>query len=334
VRRESRGGGVDVDYTITRKKLARFLERLQEERELVAPVRTGWDTVFDVVKDVADIDLDYTNTVKPPKEFFLAQQEVLFEYKKSSSDISSKKRVLFGIRPCDLAGLASMDYTFKEGEQDIHYLQKRRNTVIIALGCTRLCDDNAFCESMGAGPVASDYYDLQLVELDKTKYLVLVGSKRGRRIIKEHSNLVSKTRKPPIREVRFKKRIDPKKLMERLESLFDDEGLWVESSKTCIRCAACNYLCPSCFCFNVSDTSRQRMRGWDSCMLRGFTREASSHIPRNELSTRFRQRMYHKYKWHYERYGQHMCTGCGRCVTYCPGHVPYIELMNRITDDG
>lgn len=321
--------------TITQKRLSKLLTRLMEQRQLIAPVSSGKDTVFDVVEDADEIVLDYANTVKSPKEWFLPQQEALLSFgKKAKPVVEAGKRVLFGVRPCDLAGIAAMDHTFREGVEDPHYVKRRANTLVIALGCTRLCDDAAFCESMGAGPIAESGYDLQLIEAGKGKYMVEAGSNKGKRILREHRDLLAKAEDVKHGRVRFREAVDPERLAEALGTRFDDEEFWIEASKTCIRCAACNYLCPSCFCFNVKDTSAERLRGWDSCMLRGFTREAAGHIPRNELYTRFRQRMYHKYRWHLERYGVHMCTGCGRCVTYCPGHVPYHGIIKEVVGSG
>ena len=323
-----------MNWKISKDDLINLLNKISKDKLLIAPLNQGKDVMFCEINDPSDIPLDYANTVKPPKEFFLAQQETILSFgKKPSAYIDDRKKVLFGIRPCDLSGIISMDNTFREIVEDTNYLSKRANTLIIALACTKACDENAFCESMGAGPVAKSGYDIQLIRSGDDSFFASSGSKEGEMIIKENNGLFKKTSETPLDKVDLGVGFDPITLVKKLDDLFDDIEFWEDVSKTCIRCAGCNYLCPSCFCFNVKDTSSERRRGWDSCMLRGFTREASTHIPRNGLYTRFRQRMYHKYKWHYERYDSHMCTGCGRCITYCPGNVPYREIIERIIKD-
>jgi len=324
----------DKYYKITQEGLRKILSGLIKEYKLIAPIDTGQDIVFDIVADESDIVLDYSNTVKPPKEFFIPQKESIIKFdKKPKSIIDNEKKILFGIRPCDLAGLVTMDNTFKESFEDPHYLMRRKNTLIIAYGCTVICDENAFCKSMDAGPIAKDHYDLQVLKNDKDGYHVLIGSEDGRKLITDNHKHFESCAEPIYDEVIFTESVNHEKLTVKLDSMFNDEDFWRNASETCIRCAGCNYLCPSCFCYNIVDTSRERLRCWDSCMLRGFTREASSHIPRKELYTRFRQRMYHKYDWHKKRYNVNMCTGCGRCVTYCPGLIPYIKIINNICEN-
>ncbi len=159
---------------ITKNDLLELLDSLKNKNKLIAPVMAEKDIVFDYVDNVNDIIFDFTNTVKPAKEFFIPQREDILEFKNGSikSVISDEKRVLFGIRPCDLKGLCVMDPTFREGIEDPHYLEKRKNTTIIALACTKLCDENAFCESAKAGPVADGCFDLQLIPLGKNEYFV------------------------------------------------------------------------------------------------------------------------------------------------------------------
>ena len=326
---------------INKNDLLKLLTSLKDKNKLIAPVKAEKDIVFDYVNDVKDIVLDFTNTVKPAKEFFIPQREDILEFNngKIKAVFSDEKRVFFGIRPCDLKGLCVMDPTFREGIEDPHYLEKRKNTVIIALACTTLCDENAFCESAKAGPVADGCFDLQLIPLGKNEYFVENGSKAGADIIDKNKQLFKKADKSDIKKMEDtknkkinKKKVDLDLFLEKLKGRFNNKAYWKEASLTCLRCGACNYLCPSCFCNNMVDNTKKRYRCWDSCMFRGFTRQAANLIPRDELYTRFRQRLYHKYKWHKERYGVHMCTGCGRCVTYCPGLIPYIDIINEVSN--
>ena len=326
-----------MEKIITKNNLLRLLDNLGKSNKIIAPVKAERDIVFDFAENPGDIILDFTNSVKPPKEFFFSQTEEILEFSKNKikASLKQEKRVLFGIRPCDLKGLCVMDPTFKEGIEDPHYLEKRKNTIIIVLACTKLCTEDAFCESANAGPIADGCFDIQLIELTKNEYLAEAGSKIGENIIMGNGPLFNElNKKPTISKLKFKNRVDLDKFYEKLgKKKFDDEKYWAKASKTCIRCAACNYLCPSCFCTNMADTAKARIRCWDSCMLRGFTREAAGVIPRESLSSRFRQRIFHKYRWHKERYGVHMCTGCGRCITYCPGLIPYADIINEVSGE-
>jgi ferredoxin len=62
----------------------------------------------------------------------------------------------------------------------------------------------------------------------------------------------------------------------------------------------------------------ERVRNWDTCMFRVYSLEASGHNPRPSRAERTRQRLMHKFNYWLEHADQFGCTGCGRCVRYCP----------------
>ena len=63
---------------------------------------------------------------------------------------------------------------------------------------------------------------------------------------------------------------------------------------------------------------KERVRNWDSCMFRTYSLEASGHNPRPSRVERTRQRLSHKFTYWVDQINQIGCTGCGRCVRYCP----------------
>jgi ferredoxin len=108
-------------------------------------------------------------------------------------------------------------------------------------------------------------------------------------------------------------------LKEKLEQNFSS-NYWDKVSLSCLGCGVCTFLCPTCFCFDIVDETqrRERVRNWDSCMFRTYSLEASGHNPRPSRVERTRQRLSHKYVYWLDQVNQIGCTGCGRCVRYCP----------------
>jgi formate hydrogenlyase subunit 6/NADH:ubiquinone oxidoreductase subunit I len=91
----------------------------------------------------------------------------------------------------------------------------------------------------------------------------------------------------------------------------------------CLGCSICNYLCPSCSCFDVQDSGNaycgERCRSWDSCTFALFTKHGSGHNPRATQPSRYRQRVLHKFAYYPSAHGgEWMCVGCGRCARHCP----------------
>ena len=86
-------------YSIKKKALRKFLEKIMKSHELYAPVKT--DLVrFEKIDDVKSVYLEQ-NSFIPVKEQFFRKNEVIFSY--DGSKITTKlpkpnKRVFFGIR--------------------------------------------------------------------------------------------------------------------------------------------------------------------------------------------------------------------------------------------
>ena len=57
-----------------------------------------------------------------------------------------------------------------------------------------------------------------------------------------------------------------------------DASLWQDEAKTCVECGACNTICPTCHCFLLYDQKDEknmdRLRIWDSCLIKDFARVA------------------------------------------------------------
>ena len=111
-----------------------------------------------------------------------------------------------------------------------------------------------------------------------------------------------------------------------LLALFDNAEFWEAQSGKCISCGTCTYLCPTCYCFNISDEKfgheGVRLRTWDNCMSSQFTLEASGHNPRPTKANRLKNRVGHKFSYYPSLHdGNIACCGCGRCIKSCPASV-------------
>jgi ferredoxin len=126
------------------------------------------------------------------------------------------------------------------------------------------------------------------------------------------------------------------KLSEKVPTELFDAPFWEDAAFPCINCGTCTYLCPTCWCFDIQDEvlgkDGDRIRNWDSCMFPLFTLHGSGHNPRDTKTQRVRQRFMHKLKYYVDKYQNGVqCSGCGRCVRYCPVNIDIrevAEIMN------
>ncbi len=336
---------------IERDDLRAFVEALLADNVVVAPIRKGEKYVFSEVETFDEIALDYNISLLSPKKFFYPQIETVLKFKigdrpESQAITEASPVIIFGIHPCDIAATWLLDEVFKEDPADPNYLEKRKKAVLIGLNCAQPCDEFSFCRDMGSYNV-EEGFDLMLTDLGE-KYFVEIGSKLGEEILVEGAHfrdatsgdLKDRQAYQEKKETNFVKRIpyDTKFLPEILEESYDSL-VWDAIAKRCFSCGSCNIVCPTCYCFNVTDevaasaAEGERKRVWDSCQLAEFTEVAGGEVFREERSSRLRHRFFRKGKWLLERYGKLGCVGCGRCDRNCLVKINSVEVYTQLAGE-
>jgi sulfhydrogenase subunit beta (sulfur reductase) len=293
-----------------------FVRRLIKDYEFVAPTS---NSKFEQIKDPSEMSLGEVTRV-PAKSFFLPDNETLLEFR-SGKTISvtheTKKRIIFGMRKCDLNAVKVMD----EFLADSPYMQKRKNTILIGLFCEKP-DQYCFCNSMEL----EDYYDL-FIYPEKGEYYISIGSEKGKELVKD----LPDAKKEVIKEIKNFKKLPDKNI----EGDYQNEA-WESDADRCLSCGACTVNCPTCFCFEISDDlapnlkDGERKRNYASCMTKSFTEVAGGKAFRDSRLARFKHFVFHKIVYYKKRYGRYMCVGCGRCLRVCPPRIDWTRTINTV----
>jgi sulfhydrogenase subunit beta (sulfur reductase) len=342
---------------IGKQDVVDLIDLLRKEYEVVAPFRgRGRDTSFQVVTDENRdlIQLHLPNPYHPPKKYVLPQIQRMMKIRHNGTvqiepTYEEKKRAIFGIRSCDVAGISHLDRIFLGGDyRDIYYERFRRSLFLVNVVCTDPSadiDDDCFCVCADTGPAAKGDFDLQLMELGN-EILVLAGTFKGEGLfahpmfrkaspahVEERQQILTEVRK------RFENATSWYSAAVRYISLGKvTEEVWEEIGNRCLECGGCSYVCPTCNCFTVTDRpvgkgETERLRLWDSCALSGFTRMAGGHNPRKAVHDRRNRRFFRKLAHYYiQRELSVACIGCGRCVNVCHGDVgmpSVVEIIRR-----
>jgi sulfhydrogenase subunit beta (sulfur reductase) len=326
-----------MKFKLDKKDFKPFLQSLIDEYDLFAPARLAEGvSVFKKIEDPGEVDLSSPNTQKPAKELFFPQSEVMFHYEKDgkqtriiSREEEKRERILFGARPCDIEAISIIEKVFG-GEQytDVYFLEKRKKTIIMGLGCNHPLS-TCFCSSAGGDPFLRAGSDLFFIDLGETYFVELLTEKgmpfRKNKFFKETDpkdlTLVKELEEKAFEKVGF---TIPVEGIEKRLDLMGESLFWDRVHEICMGCRVCTYLCPTCHCFDIVDEGEhpcgQRVRNWDSCLSPLYSLETSGHNPRPSTRERTRQRLMHKFNYFPKNFNQVACVGCGRCILYCPVH--------------
>ena len=346
--------------------LSYWLRQLRKERELIAPVKTSTgDYIFKSIEQIHKIALDDTPYIPSLKEFVFPQVEEMFAYSEKgiSEQKWTEKMVIFGASPCDIAGIKLMErfysnqtdpsYDLKhpnkftltnrnERVEDSYFISRRRNIIFIVIGC-KSPEPTCFCDSLGSGPCLNSGFDVQLTDLGD-RYFVQVGSSSGEEIVKDYLHLFEKAKKQDdddqyemVLSVRtkFAKRVNLEETRQKILSGKVSDSFWEKIGKRCFECGGCVYECPVCTCFNIVDKPEdkdkgKRLRIWDTCLFKGFTRMAGGNIPADKKAMRIKRWYFHKLVYYPEQFNQFGCIGCGRCAITCPGKIDLATISHKI----
>ena len=332
-------------------------DKLAAHARLLVPAREGASVMF---REYAGGELCLARATVSPKAAVLPACETLFTFITSKENpdkdnghiagkpalaLSAKQEaapvILLGCRPCDARGIAVLDRPYLTGPYlDPYYAARRKQLLVISLTCNAPCA-TCFCDWVGKGPADSEGSDVLMTQIEGGFALEAVspageallrdGSLAGLLAADETHLEAAKAARKASMDMR-PPAPDLGKAREALGKRFADVDFWQDMTAHCLSCGACTYMCPTCYCFNISDEgdgiAGRRLRSWDTCMSSLFTREASGHNPRTAKALRMRNRVLHKFSYYPTVWdGAFSCSGCGRCIVNCPVHLDIRRLV-------
>ncbi len=250
---------------------------------------------------------------------------------------------LIGVRGCELAAIQVQDRIFMRSDfTDPIYRERREGLFILAVNCVDP-DPTCFCASMGTGPRVKAGYDLCITELDEV-FLVQVGSELGRILLTERnyeipSAFLQNSANQAVERAGglMGRTMDTSDLPDLLTENLEAKR-WTEVAKRCLSCANCTQVCPTCFCWDARDqvdltvktTARERV--WDSCFNPVYSYVFGGNT-RPSIRSRYRQWLTHKIGTWKAQFDVLGCTGCGRCITWCPAGIDLTEEVAAIRQE-
>jgi len=280
----------------------------------------------------------------PPKQRLWRTEGSGDETKIVEEPRDTTRRAFIGARACDLAAIAAQDKVLLDGPfRDPHYAARRENLFIVAVNCTRAAD-TCFCVSMETGPKATAGYDIALTEFEAGRFLAEAASEAGATLLGALPSMPAKEAEEAQAEEAIgtaraqQRRIDTDGLPELLKAR-PDHPRWSEVAQRCLNCANCTMVCPTCFCTSVDEVTSlegpetERVNRWASCFTVEFTHVHGGAV-RPGAKSRYRQWMTHKLGTWVDQFGEMGCTGCGRCISWCPVGIDITEEAAALRREG
>ena len=336
---------------MTKKEFNSFVDKIiqDENYEVVGVKSKGKRYVFDMLDSADDLCLNYDVTILPPKKYFLPQYEDLMDFNLEKSfdvkeAVRDKPRIIIGVHPYDIIALEQTDTLYLDSQKDDFYKKRRENTIIIGTDIQNV-SPRSFAASMSTN-VTETGFDLMITDLEN-KYVVAIGSEKGKALLEtyatskkaKHSDVKKVQKFREYMATKYTKKVDIQKqdwssyLVENY-----DHALWEQRSDKCLECSSCTMVCPTCFCYDVTDDvslnlkDGRRVRTWDGCLLHDFSKIGSGEVFREDIRDRYRHRFYRKGNYLPQRYGFVACVGCGRCGTAClPDIADPCDVINELS---
>lgn len=325
---------------LKKEKLNRALEAMAGHGTVLVPSQADGVRKFVPYRPGVNADFDMVSTLLPPKDVLFPQTEKMYRFRMEEQTtveeiVDAGKQILFGVRPCDAASIERMDQVFlTKGFVDSFYGRKRENLTVIAMACSKAAE-TCFCDSMGIDPGAAPIADILLTPA-AAGWNVAAQSDKGRALIQALPGVFDEGEAEPLPKAACALKTDMSGVPEKLRGMFE-HPVWDELFRQCLGCGTCTYICPTCYCFEISSETQGKQgtqfRCWDSCMFSEYTRMAGGHNPRPSRKERVRNRYLHKLAYFEERYGKCLCVGCGRCVEKCPVGMDITRVIDMVREE-
>ncbi|MGI6106250.1 MAG: 4Fe-4S dicluster domain-containing protein [Raoultibacter sp.] len=335
---------------LAKEKLSALLDELAKEKTVYVPSEHDGQTMFAPYQPASNVSFGGAKTDVSPKETLFPQTETLYTYEKLGEDVTIKEvktttdQIIFGLRSCDAYSIETLDKVFlTRGYVDTPYYERRINTLIVALACTKP-DRACFCTSFGIDPSRAKEADIQMADCGDF-YAVEAINEKGSEALASWDSFLEPTndivnesvQKLAEQRIEFQIELNTDSVKEKIDTLFEDP-YWADLSMKCLNCGTCAFVCPTCHCFDMSQQNKgntgYRFRTWDSCMFTEYSLMAGNHNPRPTKKARLRNRFMHKLSFYDERYGSSMCSGCGRCIEKCPVGIDISRVIEDVQEVG
>lgn len=356
-------------YFLNSEDLLSFYEHIAEGFELYVPIRVKSPArvkcahSFDLPTDdyflkrfsqvtPEEIVFNDYRAVEPARAFFTHLKEEVCDYFGADKPKDNARPIaICGIKNCDLFSLKIQDFVFLSGnEEDPFYKSRRESALIISSDCPAF-KEVCFCRAFDINPHVTEGFDFNISKISDG-FLIDVGSGKAKNTAATLKDILWRQPSPLQLAERLDNResvikqiddhlaphkIPKKETLKEIVLAGYNSKIWQEQMLTCVECGGCVFMCDTCHCFLLFDApdgeNAKRMRVWDGCLYKNFTRVAGGANPLKMRYMRLRNRYLKKFDFFIDNMGIQACCGCGRCIDVCPGKIDIRYILRKLYDE-
>ena len=335
---------------ISTSDFERILRVWAGQMPVYAPVTTGehrhWARI--IPDKVARSELDGIRAVEPLKTFYFRVLETVATYPGGTSFVDDEPAfVLVGAKNCDLRSLECLDKAFADSEpRDPFWVSRREKALVVGADCSDPAS-TCFCTLLNMEPYPEACFDLAVATVSGG-LVVEVGTEKGRKALEVEDVALSPATDAQIAErdenrqrtrdavVAQNRSYETSRPFTEVVATGFESAAWTKYAGRCREDAACLAICPTCHCFVLYDQSKgesnERIRVWDFCYLRGYTRCGGGHTARATGSDRFKNKYVKKFQFYPAKFNMVACTGCGRCIEACLAKIDMRQVLHDVEE--
>ncbi len=281
------------------------------------------------------------------KDFlFPSQERVAIYFQKEietqKPEANKSPALVIGVKGCDIRPLLVYQNMFSLKDFIDPFFQERLSQTIIITADCPVPETTCFCNLVGVSPHGAKEVDGNISVIEEG-LLLEVFTEKGKDLIKpeifesaQDRHLQERKRNREVAENMLKE-INPRPLPDNLPKRIEakkEKEFWETKKKKCVECFGCLYICPTCFCFLLSDFPTderyERLKSWDACYMASYARVGGGLNPRPLFYQRFRNRFHCKFMNTYYDFNFFACSGCGRCYKVCAAKIDLRDILLEI----
>lgn len=337
-------------HFISSSDFKRLVRVWSEDRPVYAPVsRAGHRHWVQLSTDsTVEPEFDGIRAVEPLKTFYFRIRERVATYPEDTALLDDEPGfVILGAKNCDLRSLDCLDRTFAGAEpRDPFWVSRREKALVIGADCSDPAP-TCFCTLLDMNPYPEACYDLAVAEVSGG-LVVEVGTAKGEEALQVEGITLSDATDEQLAErdrnrqltrdavVSQNREYETGTPFTQLVAEGFESAAWNKYVGRCREDAACLAICPTCHCFVLydqrQDDSNERIRVWDFCYWRSYTRCGGGHTARATGNDRFKNKYVKKFEFYPTKFDMIACTGCGRCIEACLAQIDMRQVLRDLEE--